>query len=150
MDEARLQRVSMAIKEEVSDILRGFKDPRLGFVSVTDVELSRDARVAKVFVSVLGSREEKDNSLAALRSGAGFVRSELGCRITLRHTPEIIFRLDESIERGSRIQSLLGQLYPNGAPGPTGEAPGGGAEAEPGADPRRGRGRPAEPGEGRR
>jgi len=142
MDAARLQRVREALKEEVSDILRGFKDPRLGFVSVTDVEVSRDARVAKVFVSVLGSEEDKDNTLKALKSGTGYVRSELGRRINLRHTPEIHFRLDNSIERGTRIQTLLGQLRPDGAgdkggvgpsghdPGDTGagEAPAGGGE----------------------
>lgn len=131
MDEARLQRVRMAIKEEVSDILRTFKDPRLGFASVTDVELSRDARVAKIFVSVLGTEEQKDSSLAALKSGAGYVRTELGKRLTLRHTPEVIFRLDESIERGSRIQSLLGELYPDGAPKPGGAREPGGAPEPP-------------------
>ncbi len=122
MDEARLERVRTAIKQEVSEILRSFKDPRLGFVSVTDVEISRDARVAKVFVSVLGDEEAKEKSLAAVTSGSGFVRTALGQRLSLRYTPEILFRLDESIERGARIQSLLGQLYPEGkapaAPGP--------------------------------
>jgi ribosome-binding factor A len=123
MDEARLERVRVAIKEEVSDILREFKDPRLGFVSVTDVDVAKDARVAKVFVSVLGGEEEKVASLAALRSGQGFVRSELGRRLALRHTPEVIFRLDDSIERGARIQSMLGKLYPDGSPAPQAETP---------------------------
>ena len=118
MDEARLQRVRTAIREEVGAILHGFKDPRLGFASVTDVELSRDARVAKVFVSILGNDAEKEDSLAALRSGAGYVRTELGKRLTLRYTPEVIFRLDNSIERGARIQSLLGKLYPDDPPKP--------------------------------
>ncbi len=118
MDQARLERVRTAIMQETSDILRSFKDPRLGFVSVTDVEVSRDARVAKVFVSVLGGAEDKEKSMAALKSGAGFVRTELGQRLGLRYTPEILFRLDDSIERGSRIQSILGQIYPEGAPKP--------------------------------
>ncbi|MCL6580977.1 MAG: 30S ribosome-binding factor RbfA [Firmicutes bacterium] len=117
MDEARLQRVRAAIRQEVSDILRGFKDPRLGFVSVTDVEVSRDGRVAKVFVSVLGSEGDKEKSLAALRSGVGFVRSELGRRLRLRLVPEVVFRLDESIERGTRVQSILGQLRATGGLG---------------------------------
>lgn len=115
MDAARLDRVREAVREEVSDIVRDLKDPRLGFVSVTDVELSRDARVAKVFVSVLGTDEDKENSLKALKSGAGFVRTELGRRIRLRHTPELLFRLDDSIERGSRIQALLGKLEASGS-----------------------------------
>ncbi|RJQ11281.1 MAG: 30S ribosome-binding factor RbfA [Bacillota bacterium] len=120
MDEARLRRVKEAIRDEVSSILRGFKDPRLGFVSVTDVDVSRDAKVAKVFVSVLGSDADKSDSLAALKRGAGYVRTELGKRIQLRYTPEILFRLDDSIERGSRIQTILGELYPDGAKGPAG------------------------------
>jgi len=110
MDAARLRRVREAIKEEVSGILRGFKDPRLGFVSVVDVDLSRDGRVAKIYVSVLGGAEDKQQSLEALKSGTGFVRTELGRRIKLRHTPEVIFRLDESIERGTRIRQLLEEL----------------------------------------
>jgi len=110
MDAARLRRVRESIKKEVSDILRGFKDPRLGFVSVVDVDLSRDGRVAKVYVSVLGGSEDKKDTAEALKSGTGFVRTELGRRVKLRHTPEVVFRLDESIERGTRIQQLLGEL----------------------------------------
>ncbi len=117
MDEARLRRVRAAIKEEVSSILREFKDPRLGFVSVTDVDLSKDARVAKVYVSVLGGESERENSLKALASGTGFVRSELGQRLALRYTPEILFRLDNSIERGTRIQAILGELESTGGLG---------------------------------
>jgi len=112
MDPARLERVRTAIREEVSAILRGFKDPRLGFVSVTDVEVSKDARVAKVFVSVLGDDRAKEDTLKALASGTGFVRRELGQRLQLRHVPEIIFRFDSSIERGTRIQALLRELGP--------------------------------------
>jgi len=123
LDRARLERVRTAIRQEVSDILRAFKDPRLGFVSVTDVEVSKDARVAKVFVSILGGPEDKEKSLAALKSGCGFVRTELGRRLGLRYAPEVVFRLDESIERGTRIQALLGELYPDrGAEGETGPA----------------------------
>lgn len=125
MDEARLQRVRKAIKDEVSDVLRGFKDPRLGFVSVTDVEVSRDARIAKVFVSVLGGPEDKENSLKALRSGTGFVRTEVGKRLGLRYAPEILFRLDESIERGARIQSLLGKIRADASAEPGSPPPGG-------------------------
>jgi ribosome-binding factor A len=136
MDPARLERLRTAIKEEVSDILRSFKDPRLGFVSVTDVELSRDARVAKVFVSVLGSERDKEESLQALRSGTGFVRSELGRRIRLRHIPEVVFRLDDSIERGTRIQAILGQL---GSREADLRKPAGGPEASSGDDEEDGR-----------
>ncbi len=130
VDAARLARVRTAIKQAVSDILRSFKDPRLGFVSVTDVDVSKDARVAKIFISVLGGDEEKAKSLAALKSGSGYVRTELGQRLALRHAPEVLFRLDESIERGTRIQGLLGKLYPGGVPANPGRVP-----ASPGGDP---------------
>lgn len=103
----RSERMREEFKREAGDILRKMKDPRIGFVSVTDVELSRDLRHAKIFVSIFGDEEEKHNTLTALTRAQGFVRSELGQRIRMRHTPEITFRLDDSIERGDRINRLL-------------------------------------------
>ncbi len=108
----RSERIREEFKREISDILRKMKDPRIGFVSVTDVELSRDLRHAKVFVSIFGDEAEKENTLAALLHAQGFIRSELGRRIRLRHTPEITFRLDDSIERGDRINRLLRSVVP--------------------------------------
>lgn len=108
----RSERIREDFKREISDILRKMKDPRIGFVSVTDVELSRDLRHAKVFVSIFGDVAEKENTLAALLHAQGFIRSELGRRIRLRHTPEIAFRLDDSIERGDRINRLLRSVVP--------------------------------------
>lgn len=107
----RVQRIRELIREEVSDILhRGTKDPRVGFVSVTDVELSNDLRHAKVYVSVLGSEEERTRTMDALQRAVGFVRSELAKRLRIYHTPEIQFRLDTSIERGTRVLQLLREL----------------------------------------
>src|SRR5262245_27788701 len=83
------------------------KDPRIGFVSVTDVEISPDLRHAKAFVSILGDAEAKAKTMAGLENAQGFIRTELGRRIRLRRIPEILFRLDESIERGARVQHLL-------------------------------------------
>ncbi len=104
----RAYRVREAIKEEISDILKNrLKDPRIGFASVVDVEVSGDLRHAKVFISVLGGEEKKIQTLEGLRSATGFIRSEVGKRIRLRHTPEIVFYLDESIERGVHISKLL-------------------------------------------
>lgn len=103
----RSERMREEFKREASDILRKMKDPRIGFVSVTDVELSRDLRHAKIFVSIFGDDEEKATTLTALERAQGFVRSELGQRIRMRHTPEVTFRLDDSIERGDRINRLL-------------------------------------------
>lgn len=107
MSGQRAQRMREGLKRETSEILRTMKDPRIGFVSVTDVEVSRDLRHVKVFVSIYGDAEEKTDTLQALVHAQGFVRSELGKRIRLRHTPEIAFRMDESIERGARINELL-------------------------------------------
>lgn len=108
----RAQRVGEEIKKEVSEIIREMKDPRIGFVTVVDVEVSNDLRHGKIFVSVYGEEESKKDSLAGLEAATGFIRSELGRRIRLRHTPEILFRLDSSIERGARINQILNEIGP--------------------------------------
>ena len=106
MSNHRKKRLASLIQEEVSDLLqREIKDPRIGFVSVTDVEVSGDLRHAKIFVSILDG--DKDETMEALQSAEGFVRTEIGNRIRLRHTPEVIFRYDDSIERGARIFEIL-------------------------------------------
>jgi ribosome-binding factor A len=111
MQGKRLDRVNQLIKEEVSMLLqRELKDPRLGFVTVTGVETSRDLRTAKVFVSVLGGEEQWASSLSALTSARGFVRNWLRQHLDLRVTPEIVFRADHSMEHAARIQHLLKQL----------------------------------------
>jgi ribosome-binding factor A len=117
MDDLRVERIARALRREISDILRNeLKDPRIGFVSVTDVELSSDLRQAKVFCSVLGEQEDKRKAIEGLRSATGFVRTEVARRIRLRHAPEINFLLDESIERGVRVVSLMSKL--SGEEGP--------------------------------
>ncbi len=104
----RQKRLGELLKHEISDmLLRGIKDPRIGFVSVTSVELTADLRQAKVFVSVLGSENERKSSLAGLRSAIGFIRHELGQRLQLKYLPEIIIEYDTSIEQGSRILALI-------------------------------------------
>ena len=104
----RLARLRELFKIEDSAILqREMKDPRIGFVSVTDVELSADLRHAKVFVSILGDAAAKAETMATLGNAQGFVRRELARRIRLRYIPAVHFRLDESIERGVRVQHLL-------------------------------------------
>ena len=106
-----MERVRSLLKKEVSDIIfNQFKDPRVGFVTVTDVELSADLRNAKIFVSVMGDEEEKKNTLNVLRNGTGFIRTEIGKRIRLRHTPELLFKIDNSLEYGAKINSLLEQV----------------------------------------
>ncbi|MEN2986636.1 MAG: 30S ribosome-binding factor RbfA [Thermodesulfovibrionaceae bacterium] len=106
----RSQRLSVLLREEVADIiLRKLKDPRLGFITVTDVELSEDLKVAKVFVSVLKT-EEKDITLKILNEAKGFVRNEIAKRLHIKVIPTFEFLLDESIERGFRIDALLREI----------------------------------------
>jgi ribosome-binding factor A len=104
----RSERVSDQMKREIADILmRKIKDPRIGFVTVTDVEVADDLRNAKVFVSVYGGDEEKKSSLQGLKSAAPFIRSELGKRMRMRFIPELLFRFDATVERGAHIMELL-------------------------------------------
>ncbi|MBX5476014.1 MAG: 30S ribosome-binding factor RbfA [Clostridia bacterium] len=107
----RAQRVAERIKEELADILRRrVKDPRVGFASITAVEVSNDLRHARVFVSVLGDEAEQRATMQALERARGFVRSELGARLKLFHTPELVFERDDSIAHGARINELLHAL----------------------------------------
>lgn len=109
----RVARVSELIKREVSKMLmQDIKDDRVGagMVSVTDVNVSGDLQHAKIFVSVYGSQDAKAETMAGLKAATGFVRGELGRRIRLRRTPEVVFLEDNSLERGDRILSLLNRL----------------------------------------
>jgi ribosome-binding factor A len=108
----RIERINELIRAEIAEmIVRNLKDPRLsGTISVTEVETSPDLRHAKVFVSVLGTEEQRRDSLAALQHATGFFRRELGERLTLRRIPELDIRLDESLEQGDRIMRLLKQI----------------------------------------
>ncbi len=107
----RQDQLSGVITQELSDLLRTrMKDPRLGFVSITDVDLSADLRHAKVFVSVMGSPEEQRATMTALQRGTGFLRHELAQRLTIRHVPDLAFVLDQSIARGAHMLDLLNQV----------------------------------------
>src|SRR5690606_38981914 len=107
----RPNRVGEQMKKELSDIIgRKIKDPRVGFVTVTDVQVTGDLQQATVFISVLGDEEQRKNTLRGLAKAKGFIRSEIGKRIRLRKTPEILFEFDESIDYGNRIESLLHQI----------------------------------------
>ena len=106
----RIGRINEEIQKVLSEDLRSLKDPRIqGLISITEVDTTGDLRYAKVYVSVL----EKDSSkevLKGLKSAAGFLRRDLGTKLQLRYTPELIFVEDDSIERGSRIFDLLNSL----------------------------------------
>lgn len=108
MAKHRANRLGETLKEEISQMIREeLKDPRIGFVTVTGVEVAEDLGHAKVFISVLGDSQQCKDSLEALKRAAGFVRSEIGKRIRLRHVPEIVFKYDSSIEQGAHIAELL-------------------------------------------
>ncbi|KYD23790.1 hypothetical protein B4113_3155 [Geobacillus sp. B4113_201601] len=99
------------MKKELSDIIgRKLKDPRIGFVTVTDVRVTGDLQQAKVYISILGDDKQREETLKALEKAKGFIRSEIGQRIRLRKTPDILFEIDETIEYGSRIEQLIRQL----------------------------------------
>ncbi|MBM7564657.1 30S ribosome-binding factor RbfA [Paenibacillus sacheonensis] len=118
MAKVRVGRVGEQIKKELSTIIQTeLKDPRIGFITVTGVEITNDLSQARVYLSVLGSDEQKEETLKALGRGTGFIRSELGKRIRFRHTPELIFKFDSSIEYGSRIESLLNDINAGGGRG---------------------------------
>lgn len=111
----RPERLAEAIKKEVSDMLREeLKDPRIGFVTITCVDVSKDLRCASIYASIYGSPAEQKSTIEALQKAQGFIRGELGRRIRLRYTPEITFKLDESISRGSRIISLMEEVREKG------------------------------------
>ena len=108
---ARRDKVAEAIREEASLILHDkLKDPRLGFVTITAVEVADDLRNAKIFYSVLGNEEDYAKTQEALDSALGFIRKLISERINLKFAPEIIFRKDESIEYSVRIQEVLEEV----------------------------------------
>lgn len=111
MSKNRQRRLSELLKEEISDIiLKEVKDPRIGFVSITDVELSGDLRHAKIFFSVIGDQSEREDTLNGLKKATGFIRKLVGERITVYHTPELVFKYDDSIEHGIHISNLIKEV----------------------------------------
>lgn len=105
-------RINEELKKELSDIIRNsIKDPRMtSMISVTDVNVTKDLKYAKVYVSIFGDEESKNDSLEALKSSRGFMRKELARRINLRNTPELIIEEDNAIEYGMHIDSLLEKI----------------------------------------
>lgn len=111
MDNTRTNRVAEQMKKEIGEIInQKLKDPRIGFVTVTDLDLTNDLQHATVYVTVLGDKTEKEESLIGLTKASGFVRSEVGKRIRLRKVPEVVFQFDEAHEHGNRIESILRKL----------------------------------------
>lgn len=115
MNEKRVNRISEEVKKIISELLyNGLKDPRISpMTSITRVEVTRDLRYAKIYVSILGNKEEKESSIEGLNSAKGFIRKEIGNKIDIRYIPEPIFILDESIEEGIRMSKLIEDVNKN-------------------------------------
>ena len=107
----RQEKVQELLKEEISDILRReLKDPRLGFVTITDAQVSPDMRHAKIFISVLGAENVRKENMAVLKKSEKYVRQMLAKRMRMRTVPEIDFRFDESVDRGIKMLELLEKI----------------------------------------
>lgn len=107
----KLERITQIVRKEISDIIQfSLKDPSIGFITVTDVEVTNDLSYAKIYVSFLGKAERKEAGLRALESAKGFMRSELGKRMSTYKVPQLIFLLDDSIEKGNRIDSIIDSI----------------------------------------
>jgi len=115
MSRDRPTRVAHHIQEELGRILaQGLKDPRVGFVTITGVELSPDLRHGKVYYSVLGSEEEKRQTAEGLQAATGYLKREVAKALSLRYVPELRFLFDDSAERGARIEELLREVRRQG------------------------------------
>ena len=111
----RTDRLDSQIRAELAELLhREMKDPRVGFATITRVETARDLGTAKVWVSIMGTEEEREQTMKALADAAPWLRRQLGGRLTLRHIPELVIRRDGSIEAGDRVLRLLRELEDEG------------------------------------
>lgn len=111
MSQVRIQRINDALLREISGVIRELKDARIPLMtSVIAVDTTNDLRYAKVRVSIMGDGEVQKKALAGLNSAAGYIRRELGKRVDLRYTPELVFELDHSIEHGAHINQILHEI----------------------------------------
>lgn len=109
----RAQKVGESIHQEISALLvRGLKDPRIGFVTITSVDVTPDLHLARVFFTVLGDEKARKESEAGLKHSVPYLRRELGKALRMRYTPDLLFQYDTSIEYGNRIESLIRELHP--------------------------------------
>jgi ribosome-binding factor A len=112
-----MRRVNAAVREVLAEAVGELRDPRIGFVTVTDVKTSRDLRHARVFVSVLGSETKREKTLAGLEAAHGVLQARIAQELRLKRTPQLAFEYDPSVERGVRMSHLIDEL----APGPDDE-----------------------------
>jgi ribosome-binding factor A len=130
MASTRQRRVAELLVQEISDIVRReVHDPRIGFVTITDADVSPDLRHAVVYFSVLGEPSQKDETAKGLNRAAGFIRSEFARRAQMRFVPDLRFQFDPSVERGARIHELLEQVRQDDEPTEGAAETGGGADS---------------------
>jgi ribosome-binding factor A len=113
----RMRRVNASVREVLAEAVGELRDPRIGFVTVTDVVTSPDLRHARVYVSVLGSEEKREQTLAGLEAAHGVLQARIAQELRLKRTPQLVFEYDPSVERGVRMSQLIDEL----APGPEDE-----------------------------
>ena len=109
----RMRRVNAAVREVLAEAVGELRDPRIGFVTVTDVKTSPDLRHAVVYVSVLGSEEKREKSLEGLAAAHGVLQARIAQELRLKWTPQLAFEYDESVERGVRMSQLIDELAPD-------------------------------------
>lgn len=111
----RTDRLDSQIRAELADLLhREMKDPRVGFATITRVETARDLGTAKIWVSIMGTEAEREQTMKALTDATPWLRRQLGGRLTMRHVPQLLIRQDDSIEAGDRVLRLLRELEDEG------------------------------------
>jgi ribosome-binding factor A len=108
-----MRRVNAAVQEVLAEAVGELRDPRIGFVTVTGVETSPDLRHAQVFVSVLGSEEKRQQTLAGLEAAHGVLQARIARELRLKRTPQLTFEYDPSVERGVRMSRLIDELAPD-------------------------------------
>ena len=106
----RMRRVSESVREVVAEGVRQLKDPRIGMVTVTGVEVTRDLQEARVYVSVLGGENKRRDTLRGLESAKGVLQARINNELSLRRTPQLTFQYDETVERGVRMTKLIDEL----------------------------------------
>lgn len=111
MAKQRLERVSEALRQEISKIVHGeLKDPRIGFVTITKVDLSKDLRFARVYYSVMGEEKDQSRTVKGLNSARGYIKRLIGERLGLKFTPEIVFEVDRSLAYAKHIYEVLDKI----------------------------------------
>lgn len=107
----KAEKISGIIQKEVSEIIQfTLKDPKIGFITITDVTVTGDLSIAKIYVSFLGQKAREEAGMKALERSKGFIRSELAKRMTIRKVPQLIFLIDDSLEKGNKIERIIFDL----------------------------------------